>query len=842
MDDDLSSRVASVFAKEPPAPEQPPLYRDRPAPGTATTVKPDWADANYDAMSQGPAQKSAPTLNDMVAQALSGSASAKPTPDQPVAYKVGQRMAETTDPSLQQALAGSSGYTDTLTMGWAPWAEAAAVKGLSYIDPRESTKAYREKIQQMPLKDLVEMSRGMSAKAQEAYPKTALAGEAAGVIGGAAALPVIGPEASPFISGALTGATYGALGGLSENLDPMQALKEGAISAGLGGATAPLLERFASKIAGALKSGDQITSEYGYLMPQALQAAKEAGLSQDEINRLLPHLTAAFEKYGISPEAARTAQFERFGIEPTKGMATLDPAQVALETKNVAPGVGPYASPSYERIGQQAGEAAVAETGGQPLSDVRGSVGQAVGKIQSEAESAEEAYQSAYKKAGEVGGQFDRNAIQNIGSNILDKWATDDDKLAFWNSDAAQKAAQDLDNVLGSPIKTSSAAAAEKLGETLGAPIEAGGPSYRIPDTFRAAEEGRKTLRSALSNASNPTDRAAISQMINDFDDHIENAVNEGAFSGDPSVVQQWQDARSAYKNYMDRFGIKKTGGDSGSLIRSIVDGTKTPDDVSRMLYNFSNTGDASMAASAGNTIRQMERALGPNAPEIQQIKNSFLRQLMTPNGGTQKDFATTAKNITNFLEGRGGGVAREMFGQDQVNMLKDFSNIMAQSAAQRVAPTAQQMGPLRYMLKKAPRELVDNFLIPMAYAHPVAGAVMAGLKSIIDLGGAYKNAPEYLSSVANAPFTRPAEKKVMPELRKAIPLGVTEMNRQEDLDRRGRATGGKIGKLSASAKAARLIAMVDRIKKEQGNETKPLLNLDDTTVAKALAIANRGI
>jgi len=301
MADDLSSRIADVFAAEQPAPEQAPLYRDRPAPGTATTVKPDWANPNYDAMSQGPAQKSAPTLNDMVAQALSGSASAKPTPDQPVAYKVGQRMAETTDPSLQQALAGSSGYTDTLTMGWAPWAEAAAVKGLSYIDPRESTKAYREKIQQMPLKDLVEMSRGMSAKAQEAYPNTALAGEAAGVIGGVAALPAIGPEASPFISGALTGATYGALGGLSENLDPMQALKEGAISAVLGGATAPLLERFASKIAGALKSGDQITSEYGYLMPQALQAAKEAGLSQDEINRLLPHLRLRLRSMASAP-------------------------------------------------------------------------------------------------------------------------------------------------------------------------------------------------------------------------------------------------------------------------------------------------------------------------------------------------------------------------------------------------------------------------------------------------------------------------------------------------------------------------------------------------------------
>jgi len=55
------------------------------------------------------------------------------------------------------------------------------------------------------------------------------------------------------------------------------------------------------------------------------------------------------------------------------------------------------------------------------------------------------------------------------------------------------------------------------------------------------------------------------------------------------------------------------------------------------------------------------------------------------------------------------------------------------------------------------------------------------------------------------------------------------------------RASGGRTNS-SAKLKADKLIAMADRIKKEQGNETKPLLNLDDTTVAKALAVANRGI
>jgi hypothetical protein len=43
-------------------------------------------------------------------------------------------------------------------------------------------------------------------------------------------------------------------------------------------------------------------------------------------------------------------------------------------------------------------------------------------------------------------------------------------------------------------------------------------------------------------------------------------------------------------------------------------------------------------------------------------------------------------------------------------------------------------------------------------------------------------------------------------------------------------------------AKAQQLIAMVDRVRKEQGKNTQSLLNLDDTTVAKALAVANKAI
>lgn len=56
-----------------------------------------------------------------------------------------------------------------------------------------------------------------------------------------------------------------------------------------------------------------------------------------------------------------------------------------------------------------------------------------------------------------------------------------------------------------------------------------------------------------------------------------------------------------------------------------------------------------------------------------------------------------------------------------------------------------------------------------------------------------------------------------------------------------GRATGGRTGK-DPKKKAEALIALASRIKNEQSENTSSLLNLDDTTVAKALAVANKHI
>lgn len=74
-----------------------------------------------------------------------------------------------------------------------------------------------------------------------------------------------------------------------------------------------------------------------------------------------------------------------------------------------------------------------------------------------------------------------------------------------------------------------------------------------------------------------------------------------------------------------------------------------------------------------------------------------------------------------------------------------------------------------------------------------------------------------------------------------SLPPWLWNQSNRADGGRIGRKSGGRTSS-AAKSKADQLIAMVDRIKKDEGKGTEPLLNVDDTTIAKALEIANRGI
>ena len=128
------------------------------------------------------------------------------------------------------------------------------------------------------------------------------------------------------------------------------------------------------------------------------------------------------------------------------------------------------------------------------------------------------------------------------------------------------------------------------------------------------------------------------------------------------------------------------------------------------------------------------------------------------------------------------------------------------------------------------------------ALTHPATwpGIVGGALASSPRLSGVTQSAVgaagKYLAPVGTAADYMTS----VPATYGATHLGQAEMQQHAAGGRIGRKTGGVVRK-DAKAEALRLIAMAEKIKKKQAKQTEPLLNLDDTTVAKALEIANRG-
>jgi hypothetical protein len=631
----------------------------------------------------------------------------KPADATPVANPDAERQqAEKTwegySPAAVQTVAGLGSAADTATLGWSPWAVAAGEKGLGKI----GVKGY-EKEATMPWTDLKQRIEKSQEAANTLYPKTSMAGTGAGIVGGALLLPVLGAEEGAGLAaragyGALTGAGYGAISGAAEKLDPMDALKGALVGGASGGILTPVGEKVFGGLSKLFPNSKSLLDEQGNLVPKAVNYAKSQGMSDTDIAGIQDKLASSLKKYGMTPAAVEHAKFSEFGIEPTAGMATKDPTQLARESQ--------FGQESYERVQQQATQAAQNLTGG-PRASLRDAVATAVNSAENQASDLKDLVNSAYDKSRNVTGNFEPEKIQNIGTSIFNKWAQDPNvPQAYRSSEVAQQAAKGLNEELGKAY----------------APLGAKGEVPTLDTSFGAIDNARKQLNNYYGKAQNNTDRAAIRQLIEDFDGHVEGLINNGAFSGDPDVLSHWQDARKLYSQYQNKFGVQKTGEDAGSLLKTIISNNTSDDDVARMLFNFGNSGDASMKATAMKTYNQLGRALGPNSPELENVRQSFLQQLMTPSDASPKAFGKIADRIDTFTKGSAAGVAKTMFSDQERAALARFSQIMRSAGTTEPAKVAEQVGAFRSAFNFLAPSVATGLVSALGYVHPIVASILA--------------------------------------------------------------------------------------------------------------------
>lgn len=719
---------------------------------------------------------------------------------------------------FQKALAGFGSAADALTGGVFPYIPAAVAKGAGKL----GVPGY-ERYAEMPI---VEAKKEAEKKVQAAaalQPGSALAGQVGGIAGGAALLPAIAPSAGPAVSGMLTGALYGGISAGAKEADIYEALKGAGLGAVLGGVGAPIIERTMSGLTRLIKGGKPVITSSGDLTPEAMGAAKAAGLSDDEIRILGPHLQQTFERRGVTPEAAKEARFAEFGMQPSRGMVTGDVEQLAREK----------AYGTLAPLGEQAAEAARRQAGGTGAS-LSDAVADAISRGSQEAAKLQRSYQSAYGAAENVPGTFSRESISNIGERIRGNWGMRGD-LNFYSNDLARNTAQKLDEMLGAKIST---------------PLMPG--VSVIHRDFRAVEEGRKILNSAFGAARDKTDRAAVRKLIEEFDDHIERSIANGAFSGDPRVIDQWRQARKLFSEYQNKYGVRRSGEESGALMKQVLDGTKSADEVANMMFNFSG-GDATMKQNAVKVFLQLRRALGANAPELEQIKKSYVQQLMTPSATgeklTQKDFMRTAQQIEQTLRGRGASFARVALSPEERASLDRYAKVMRMAGSASPSQLPEKVNMIaRYVATAAPLA-ASGAGYALSVINPTMAAVVGVAGAAPGAISALRASPSVQSMLAGrAPPTVPNVYR-FPEVRTGLPLAtgaapdiaqtappviqsLEEAQRAREGDRPARATGGAVN-LKALAKSA---------KDHVTSSTEELLGTDDETVAKALEVAGQHI
>jgi hypothetical protein len=784
------------------------LEANAPTQGDNEQGQSDWLKRNAPVVKQ--------NLDAQMHPATQKPAEAAPATNPDVERQKAEKTWEGYSPAAVQTVAGLGSAADTATLGLSPWAVAAGQKGLGKI----GVKGY-EKEATMPLTEIKQRIEKSQEAANTLYPKTSMAGTGAGIVGGALLLPVLGAEEGAGLAvragyGALTGAGYGAVSGAAEKGDPMDALRGALVGGASGGILTPVGEKVFGGLSKLFPSSKSLLDEQGNLVPKAVNYAKSQGMSDTDIAGIQDKLAASLKKYGMTPAAVEHAKFSEFGIEPTAGMATKDPEQLAREAQ--------FGQESHERVQQQATQAAQNLTGG-PRAGLRDAVATAVNSAETQASDLKDLVNSAYEKSRNVRGYFEPEKIQDIGTSIFNKWAQDPNvPQAYRSSEVAQQAAKGLNEELGKAY----------------APLGAKGEMYTLDTSFGAIDNARKQLNNYYGKSQNNTDRAAIRQLIEDFDGHVEDLINNGAFSGDPDVLKHWQNARKLYSEYQSKFGVQKTGEDAGSLLKTIISNNTSDDDVARMLFNFGNSGDASMKATAMKTYNQLGRALGPNSPELENVRQSFLQQLMTPTDASPKAFGKIADRIDAFTKGSAAGVAKTMFSDQERAALARFSNIMRSAGSSAPQQLQKEVGALRSMFGLAAPSIMTGAAASFGMVHPFLASLLSAAGTAVQAKKALNNLPYKQVKLANMPL-KPSNPPPN-VIRRAVPLAATTAYE-------GRADGGRIGRKSggravgaAKAKADKLISMVDRIKKDEGKGTEPLLNVDDTTIAKALEIAKRGI
>lgn len=595
------------------------------------------------------------------------------------------------------------------------------------------------------------------------------------------------------------------------------------IGAGIGAGAQALLP----KLFTALSKKPKIVDEAGNLTDEAKNAFKSVyGDRYDaaEIERMKDALAASMTKKGPTEAAVKEAMLKSEEIPTvTRGMTTGEkPLPAAAE-------VAEYAQ---QRAQQKLGEKARGLMGERPgETEIAESLYKGALGAQKEVSSA---YEGMRKLTGQITPEAEKafiGAQGDLATAIHDGLLKQNLPTSFGKGEGFKKARQAMQWMEKNPIS--------------GNYIHDEGLSVRNIEAIN--QQLNRYYRAARGK---PEDQMAISVMKDAFNNTVRKYVGDpDTFKGGDgkAVLKAIDDARDSFAKMKDIYAPATTSGAGAAEFNRVMDEfAKTASGKIR-----DNLQQGSLNA-AQKTVDQyltdpkvglafydrLQKALGKDSDGMKAVNQQIKAKVL----GTGDDLRKLPDRINEFLQNN-RELAGKVFDTDQRYQLKklaDSLDIIYRSGK----PNEQQQSLAMNAIKKT-----GNLLAGVAVGQvkgPIAGAAVYGgaeavraasrgltkaRQQIIEESGApkFKRTPEVGSRYVPTPSSEPfRSKEEEPSYGPPQPLPPLTIRR---------ATGGRVGGI-----AAKLMADVERARKEVSGKTKVLLNADDTHIARALEVANRGL
>lgn len=205
---------------------------------------------------------------------------------------------------------------------------------------------------------------------------------------------------------------------------------------------------------------------------------------------------------------------------------------------------------------------------------------------------------------------------------------------------------------------------------------------------LKGVDRMRKLLVSDYKKAPfGSEDRRAMRAIMNSYDDHIERAISDGLFSGDPRALEMLREARGSYARYQQTYLPQTNDGGVGDAMRRIVQRNATAEETANLIIGSGKIGQAGLPVRLAD---RLEQVLGANSEAWNSIRQAIWQKAsQVRNAAGDGDALKSANSIRDFA---GSSLAQRMFTPEELMAMRNHGEgLRGLHEVSEAAPAAQK-------------------------------------------------------------------------------------------------------------------------------------------------------